>query len=158
MTRLNTMMCVAAGCAAALLAMSPAMADPTLGKTPGGAAFAMGGTSAEDLVALERQKDHYSLWVTTAARGTGAYLADVQLKIHDAKKQLVFNQPLTGPWLFIDLPLGRYEVEAAFRGQPQTRITQIHPGDHHQLMFYFDEPAIRSPEWQSPFERNPYGN
>jgi hypothetical protein len=157
MTRLNTLMYVAAGCATALLALPPALADPTLGKTTTGAAFAMGGTSVEDLQALERHKTGFSLWVTTAARGTGAYLADVQLTIHDAKKQLVFNQPLTGPWLFIDLPVGRYEVQAAFRGQPQTRTTQIHPGDHHQLMFYFDEPAVRSPEWQSPFEGNPYG-
>lgn len=141
---------------ATALLLPAALAEPTVGRTAGGAAYAMGGTCIEDLQALERHKGDYSLWVTTAARGSGAYLADVQVKITDAQKQLVFNQALTGPWLFIDLPAGRYVIEASFRGEPQAKVTRIHGGDHHQAMFYFELPVERSPEWHSPFAGNPY--
>ena len=74
-----------------------------------------------------------------------------------ADGKLLFNAPVPGPWLFIDLPPGRYRIDAAHRGKPQTRTTQIHPNDRHQLLFYFDDPADVSPEWEKPFKDNPYG-
>lgn len=144
--------------AALLLATAiAAQAEPVRSRTGQGIAYAMGGVSIEELQDLERHKDRYSLWVTLAAKGSGAHLADVQIRITDARKQLVFNELVPGPWLMIDLPPGRYTVEAARRGQPQTRSTQIHPNDRHQLFFYFDVPVERSPEWRTPFETNPYG-
>lgn len=144
--------------AAVLLVVTPGLqADPVRGSTAQGADYAMGGVSIEELQALERHKDRYSLWITLAAKGSGAYLADVQIRITDARKQLVFNEQVPGPWLMIDLPPGRYTVEALRRGQPQTRSTQIHANDRHQMFFYFDVPVERSPEWRTPFETNPYG-
>ncbi|HEU0200109.1 MAG TPA: hypothetical protein VFR86_06700 [Burkholderiaceae bacterium] len=63
---------------------------------------------------------------------------------------------MIGPWLMVDLPLGIYSVEAAFEGQMQRGTTQIHPGDHHQMIMYFDTPADVSPDWVKPFEVSPY--
>jgi hypothetical protein len=142
---------------AATLVTTGAAAEPTRGKTEGGIAYAMGGVTISDLQDLERHRDRFSLWITTAAKKTGAYLADVQVRITRADGNLVFNAPIPGPWLFIDLPPGRYRIEAAHRGRPQTRSTQIHAGDRHQLLFYFDDPADVSPEWEKPFKDNPYG-
>jgi hypothetical protein len=95
--------------------------------------------------------------VITAALRTGAHLADVRVSIRDAKKQLVFDGRLEGPWLFIDLPLGRYDIEASYNNETQKRATTIHRGDHHQAFFYFNTGDIVSPEHVPPFERNPYG-
>jgi hypothetical protein len=142
---------------AAALAAGDAAAEPVRGKTEAGIAYAMGGATVSDLQALERHKDRFSLWITTAAKKTGAYLADVQVRITRADGRLMFNAPIPGPWLFIDLPPGRYRVEATHRGMPQTRTTQIQPGDRHQLLFHFDDPAEVSPEWERPFKDNPYG-
>lgn len=148
--------------AAGTLPPSIAAAEPVRGKTAGGAAYAMGGISVEELTELERHKDRYSLWLTLAARGTGAYLADVQVKITATEGstagRLVFNELVPGPWLMIDLPPGRYRVEASRLGQPQARTTRITRGDRHQMFFYFDVPVERSPEWRSPFPGNPYDN
>jgi hypothetical protein len=116
-----------------------------------------GGVSYEELQALHARRDDYSFWVVTAAKRSGAYLADVRLKIVDSDKRTVFEGLLDGPWLFIDLTLGRYSIEATFNGQTQRTVTNVHPGDHHQAFFYFDVPDEVSPEWQSPFERNPFG-
>jgi hypothetical protein len=154
---------ISAVAAAALLAFSAgALAEPARGKTEEGVAYAMGGVSVEELTALERHKDRYSLWLTLAARGTGAYLADVEVRITAtdgaSPGRLVFNALVPGPWLMIDLPPGRYAVQAARMGQPQTRNARITRGDRHQMFFYFDVPVERSPEWHSPFPGNPYDN
>ena len=141
---------------ALLVAAATAASKPVRSKTADGYAYQMGGVSIGDLLELERSKEDFSLWVTTAARRSGAHLSDVQVKITDTRGKLVFNEALTGPWLFIALPVGRYTVESAFRGQPQARTTNIHSGDHHQIIFYFDSPAELSPEWKSPFDGSPY--
>lgn len=129
----------------------------TRGSSAQGRPFVSGGVSFEELQALHTRRDDYSFWVVTAAKRSGAHLADVQLKIVDSDKRTVFEGLLDGPWLFIDLSLGRYSVEATFDGQTQRKVATIHPGDHHQAFFYFDVPDEVSPERQNPFERNPYG-
>ena len=95
-----------------------------------------------------------------SCRETGAAvllpISDVVVRILDSNKSVVYDSRLAGPWLFLDLPLGRYDVEATFNGETQKRVTTIHPGDLHQALFYFDVPAEVSPEWQSPFPRGPY--
>lgn len=140
---------LAAGAAAALALQT--------GKTAQGFDYASGGVSHEELRALHDRREAYSLWVITAAAKSGAYLAAVRVTVRDSAQRVVFDGPLDGPWLFIDLPLGRYQVEAALNGKPQRRTTTIHPGDHHQLLFYFDTGDEVGEEYRAPFDRNPYG-
>ena len=158
MKRRVALIAATAACVAALAGSQATLAAPTRAKTPEGVAYAMGAISVSELRELERRKDDYSLWITLAAKKTGAYLSDVQVRIMTADGKLVFNELVVGPWLFIDLPVGRYKVEAAFRGQPDTKTTQINKGDRHQMFFYFDSPADVSPEWHSPFKSNPYND
>ncbi len=129
----------------------------TRGVNAQGRPFVSGGVGFEALQALHARRDAYSFWVVTAAKRSGAYLADVRIKINDAENRLVFDSALDGPWLFIDLALGRYSVEASFQGQTQRAVTTIHPGDHHQVLFYFDAPGEVDPDRDSPFNRNPFG-
>ena len=115
------------------------------GTSPAGVAFASGGNSQEEQAVLRADRLRYSFWLTTAARGSGAYLANVKVRIVavDGGKQ-VLDQVMDGPWLFADLPLGRYEVEASLlvertgRLEIQRGTTQIHTGDHHQMVLYFN--------------------
>lgn len=135
-----------------------ATAAPALqvGQTPQGVNFVCGGVSHEELRLLHARREAYSLWVITAASKSGSYLADVLLTIRDGERRIVFNRRLDGPWLMIDLPLGRYQVEAALDGQAQERTTTIHQGDHHQLFFYFDTHDEVGAEHRAPFEGNPF--
>jgi hypothetical protein len=140
-----------------LLALGAAAAGAIqVGQTPQGANFASGGASHEELRVLHARRDEYNLWVITAASKSGAYLADVLLTIRDSERRILFNRRLDGPWLMIDLPLGRYQVEAALDGQAQLRTTTIHPGDHHQLIFYFDTGDEVGAEHRAPFEGSPF--
>jgi hypothetical protein len=155
MTRLTPLrigVALVLACAAMTL---PATASES-GKTKQGRPFVTGGVSIEELTSLYGKRDAYTLWVVTAARRSGAHLSDVAVRIADANKNTVYEGRLAGPWLFVDLPLGRYEIEARFDGETQKHITTIHTGDLHQSLFYFDVKAEVSPDWQSPFPRGAY--
>ena len=121
--------------AAGLLSVASGMQQAT---TAQGQKSVSGGVSDDERIEMQAQRDRYSLWVLTAARKSGAYLSNVHVVITDVHKKAVFDAPLDGPWLFVDLPLGRYTVQATYQGETQTRVTTIHPGDHHQAIFYFD--------------------
>lgn len=145
---------ILAGCTLALASQAGAM---LAGKTAQGHAFVTGGVSKEELVELHSRRDAYNLWVVTAAMGSGAHLADVRVVIRDDKGQAVFDQKLHGPWLFIQLPLGRYEVEASLGKESHKRTTTLHRGDLHQAFVYFATGDDVAPGYRSPFPGNPYG-
>ena len=128
----------------------------TRGKTQNGLDYATGGVTVAELRSLAADRDKYGLWVTTAAKGSGAFLSDVRLRITDATKAVVLDTTMTGPWLFVDLAPGRYTIEATMDGQEQTRKTQVEPGAHHQAILYFESPAQVSPDWVNPFKHSPY--
>jgi len=138
---------LAVACAAMVTALTSQLALAiTSGKTGWGGSYMSGGIGQGEIARLDAQRDRHSLWVITAAKVSGAYLADVQVKIRDRSGKLVFDQKLDGPWLLVDLPQGRFEVEASFGGQTLRKTTSIGPGDRHQMVFYFDVAADTLPE------------
>ncbi|MDP2370242.1 hypothetical protein [Rhodoferax sp.] len=128
-----------------LAACSAALQAAERGVTPGGIAYVSGGVAEveeEDLVA---QRKNFSFWLTTASKGSGAFLADVRVRIVDERtRQVVLEHTLDGPWLFANLPSGRYRVEATYRefadSKEQTlrRSTTVQKGSLRQMLLYFD--------------------
>lgn len=117
-----------------------------VGTTPSGLHYASGGIGQAERQALQAQRQDYSFWLTTAARRSGAYLANVEVRIVDADSgRLVLQHTMDGPWLFVALTPGRYEVRALYQGKDQAQTqrgaTQIHAGDHHEMMLYFSDDA-----------------
>ncbi len=117
--------------------------------TPQGVPFVTGGISLGELSELRTRRKDFSLWIVTAAK-SGAHLADARVVIRDSEGETAFNRRLDGPWLFIDLPLGSYEIEVTFRGETQQRKSTIHAGDRHQLIFRFDTGDQVSPDNPAP--------
>lgn len=110
------------------------------GITVGGQGYLSGGVSEEERETMNAQRERFSLWVVTALRQSGEYLSAVRLTVTDAEQKVAFDAALDGPWLLIDLPIGKYRIEARFEGQTLHRATTIHAGDHHQAIFYFATP------------------
>lgn len=126
----------------AALAVSAVQASAaTSGQSAQGWAFLDGGVGQTETESMEAARGKYSLWIMTAHRTSGAHLADADVTIFNDKREQVFARRLEGPWLMIDLPLGRYEVRAHYGDETQSRTTTIHPGDHHQVIFYFNAAA-----------------
>jgi len=120
------------------LAVTSVALSVTRGTSAQGRPWVSGGVGIEEVRALEARRADYSLWLVTAVKRSGAYLADVRIKITDADRRAVFEGVLDGPWLYVDLMPGRYTVEASFNGETQKTPTTIHSGDHRQVAFYFD--------------------
>ena len=133
------------------------------GVSPAGVAYASGGVSHSELQDLHARRQDYSFWLTTAALKSGAHLADVAVRITPLRGgDPALEHTMAGPWLFAALPPGRYQVEAGFRPDParalQVRrgVTTIHPGDHHQMVLYFDTGDEVGAENQPALPGNPY--
>ncbi|HSV71570.1 carboxypeptidase regulatory-like domain-containing protein [Aquabacterium sp.] len=120
-----------------VLATGAAAQAATQGSSPQGYVYLEGGIGSDDNAALDAKRGSYSLGVVTAVRGSGAYLADVDLRISDARGAVVLERHLQGPRLMIALPPGKYTVQASYRGQVLRRETTIGAGSHQQSVFDF---------------------
>ena len=109
------------------------------GQTRQGLDYVSGGIGLEERVELGNERRVFSLWVQTAAKGTGAFLSRADVKITDTSGEVALATTLDGPWLLVNLQRGRYVVEMTYNGHTQRQTTTIHTGDRSQMVFYFDE-------------------
>lgn len=122
-------------CAALVLATAGHAA--VYDRTADGIAFIEGGIGEEELSVLEAEQSDYALTVRTAARRSGAYLADVHLRIRDAEGHVAFERQLQAPWLLIALPPGRYEIEGVHEAEVERHVVTIVPHGHREAVLYF---------------------
>lgn len=114
--------------AAAEMKKRPAPSSVGLARaqTPDGFKLLSGGVTVEDQQTMQKERADYSLWVATVAKPSGAYLADVNLRIERAGAKttaskspktdaVVVERRMEGPWLLLALPPGTYQVTGSFR-------------------------------------------
>ena len=133
------------------------------GKTAAGWDYLSGGVTAGERVTMHAERRRYSLWVSTVARPSGAYLTDARLRIVDSKdKSMVLDRTMDGPWFMVNLPPGRYEVMGAYLGDRAARLqtlstrVSIAATGQRQAVLRFDSAAQVGAEMQSPFNGNPF--
>jgi hypothetical protein len=79
-----------------------------------GIAFVSGGIAHKEREILEQMGKEYTLKLVFSNK-KGQYLSDVIVKICDPKGDSVLTTVSIGPWLFVDLPSGIYNLEATSR-------------------------------------------
>lgn len=110
----------------------PAAVGVVRAETAAGYRLMSGGVTAEDRALMQAERSGYSLWVSTVARPSGAYLADVELQVDSLAGPAgvhtrVLQRQLEGPWLLLALPAGSYEITGRYRDaadQPAQTLTQ----------------------------------
>jgi hypothetical protein len=115
------------------------------GTTAQGGNFVTGGVGSGEREVLEVRKSYFSLSVLTAEKGSGAFLAGADVRIFDDDGRPILDLRLDGPWLLVGLKRGAYTVEMASGGATQRKTTTIHRGDHHEMVFYFEDVASAAP-------------
>ena len=118
----------------------------TDGRTTQDRPFVTGGVTAEEAADLRTKQPFFSMSLLTAARGTGAYLASVHVRIVDAQSTLVLDTDMDGPYLLVDLAPGKYQLEAVNRGETQKRTLTLREGNPQRLVLYFTSDAEVSPD------------
>lgn len=89
----------------------------------GGIAFLSGGIGQREREILKEMGKDYPLKLIFSNK-KGEYLSDVVVKILDENGKTILITVSNGPWLFIDLPTGIYDLEASLRSD-RKRISQI---------------------------------
>ena len=129
------------------------------GRSEAGAEWISGGVGTSEREEMLAPPRRHRLWLTTAARRSGAYLSGAQVRIVDlASRITVLAITMDGPWLLATLPDGRYEVQADWRptdeapAQSARGVTRLTGVATRRLVLYFDDPlesALPSP-WRLP--------
>lgn len=118
--------------AAMLMASPAALAAPQQGSPD----VIFGGVGAGSQQAMRQAAPQYGLGVTFATR-SGDYVADVNVVIRDRQGRQVVSTVSEGPMMLVDLPAGRYEVEATYQGQEQQRQVTVPESGHRQVVMYW---------------------
>ena len=110
--------------AAALLAaawsVAAAQAPLPQPRTENGVSYLNGGVGDEEIQYVRQSMKDYTMALSFSRSG-GEYVASVAVTIKNMKGVTVFEVPSAGPYLLVDLPVGRYSVTANYQGDSQTR-------------------------------------
>ncbi|MGN6716317.1 MAG: hypothetical protein ACTHLX_02885 [Candidatus Binatia bacterium] len=82
-------------------------------KTEQGYAFMSGGVGIEERNLMQQKAGAYDLDLSFADK-QGHYLSDVSVVIDDQNGTQLVNSTARGPFFYIDLPTGKYDVKASF--------------------------------------------
>ena len=130
-----SLVCVASlacACAAAPSASSAQNMDAGMGTLPamkvqGNARFACGGIGSDESNAMRAAMKDHPLALLFARAG-GEYLANVDVAIKSAGGDTALAMRASGPVCLVDLPAGRYTVEASSEGVTKTHTVTVGRG------------------------------
>ena len=81
----------------------------------------VGQSSQQELLAVQQD---YSLKLVFA-QDSGAFLANVDVRITATDGTKLLTTTALGPWLLVDLPAGEYRVTASYRGVTREATVQV---------------------------------
>jgi hypothetical protein len=73
------------------------------------------------------------------------YLADIKVKIQDAHKNIVLETVAEGPYLFVNLPQGRYTITAVYNKDEKIKYARVYSKKHQKVVFWW--PILGPPEF-----------
>jgi hypothetical protein len=109
------------------LALAPSHAAIVESQHAGGVRSLQGGVGEAEQQQMKAAAAEYSLGLTFAS-DTGAFLADVAVRVLDAKGRVVFDTTVRNPIVLVDLPSGRYSIEATYQGRTQRSSVTLAQG------------------------------
>lgn len=115
--------------------------------------YLTGGVGADQAAAFRPQRSHYAPAVTLSelAGGRGYFVAYAQLSARDAQSSEVFCIAEAGPYVFIDLPPGRYQLTAVTAdGRQQQKTVTLLAGKHQDVALSWPALPQQYPSVQSP--------
>ncbi|GAC1412421.1 MAG: hypothetical protein NVSMB6_14290 [Burkholderiaceae bacterium] len=102
--------------------------------TASGIAYRCGGVDDGGQKAMKAAMPGFDLALTFAT-SDGAYLADVNIEIADARGKAVLSLHCDGPMLLVDLPRsGTYRIRATAEGRTLTRTASVRHGGRSQMV------------------------
>lgn len=105
--------------------------------TQNGISYVSGGIGEAQQQELKAMRKDYNLLLTFAIEKSGEYLADVKVRIQDAKGKKVLETVSPGPLFYAKLPQGKYRITAESQETPVSKSTSIGKTGARDLYFYW---------------------
>ncbi|MEX3916389.1 carboxypeptidase regulatory-like domain-containing protein [Paraburkholderia sp. BR10872] len=101
-----------------------------------GVAYITGGVGSDEAAAIRSVAGQYSLRLTFVTQG-GQFLSDVDVEIVGPSGASLLKTRTLGPFLYVSLPTGRYQVAAYAAGAKQTRVVLVNVRQATNVEFDF---------------------
>lgn len=101
-------------------------------------AYASGRIGDDDPIEIEAMRQAHNLEVVFALKGSGAYLADVGVRIYHSSGVRVLATRSPGPFFFATLGPGQYRIDAEFNGKTLSKSFTIAQRGRRDLYFYWE--------------------
>ncbi|MDR5799223.1 MULTISPECIES: carboxypeptidase regulatory-like domain-containing protein [Caballeronia] len=103
-----------------------------------GIRYVTGGIGEDEVKAFRSVAPRYNVRITLSAK-SGHYLSDVDVKI-SAKTRSLLSVRTAGPFLFVHLPAGQYQISARDRHVTETRKIVVPPRGGIDVHFSWEDP------------------
>lgn len=104
-----------------------------------GITYITGGIGQTEVEAFRTQARKYNLRMTFATK-TGSYLSDVDVSIWSEPRHRVLRVRTHGPFLFVRVPAGRYQIEVHLRSQSATQTVQVPASGSTEAVIRLEDP------------------
>ncbi|MFM0237375.1 carboxypeptidase regulatory-like domain-containing protein [Paraburkholderia phytofirmans] len=118
------------------LALAQSVPQPA---SKNGVSYITGGVGEDEVQAFRAAASGYNLRMTFASK-TGNYLSDIDVMITSGAGRPVLSVRTEGPFLFVRLPAGHYQIGAQTRHVTETRKIQVPAHGGADLRFYWEDP------------------
>lgn len=107
--------------------------------TEGDITYLTGGIGKAESVAMRANAKNYALEIIFVEKfgALEAYLSEVKLQIIDTSKNTLLDMDTKGPYFLANLPQGKYQVTAEYKGTVKTQLVSISKKKHSKLIFWW---------------------
>lgn len=108
--------------------------------------YVTGGVCSEEVNFMKGIAQHFPLEIVLVqqANGKEIYIADVNVSLHNAQQEEVLYVVTDGPFLFVNLPDGKYTINATYHDIKQTKQVNITKKHSRVVMLWDDKQADNS--------------
>ena len=123
-------------CAAPYAAAQPGDALPPA-QSVAGVKYVQGGIGKDESAAMLKEAGRYPLSVVFSGGQANHYVADVDIRVRDAAGKTVLQTNAEGPIVLLDLPAGKYVIDAEYRDKTLTQRIELSPKRATRLDFHW---------------------
>lgn len=133
---MKTLLAIVALCVAPLAAAQSESALPAA-QSQAGVKYVQGGIGKDESTAMLQAAKDYPLALVFSGGKANHYVANIDIRVCDAAGKTVLQSNSEGPIMLLDLPAGKYTVDAQYRDKTLTQRIELTPKRSTRLDFHW---------------------
>jgi len=101
--------------------------------------YIQGGIGKDESTAMLREASRYPLSLVFSGGSNNHYVGDVDIRVRDSGGKTVLQTNAEGPIVLLDLPAGKYVIDAEYRDKTQTQRIELSGKRSTRLDFHWKD-------------------